>query len=77
MVRRPLERGTSMPFIKVMPVQDRTSFVNIAAIQSITEGGPEDATEGPAFVITFRNGQSLVCHGEAQDARRKIAAAEK
>jgi uncharacterized protein YlzI (FlbEa/FlbD family) len=66
-----------MPFIKVLPVQDRVSFVNIAAIQSITEGGPEDVDEGPCFVLTFRNGQSLVCHGEADDVRRKIAAVEK
>jgi uncharacterized protein YlzI (FlbEa/FlbD family) len=66
-----------MPFIKVMPVQDRTSFVNIAAIQSITEGGPEDAAEGPAFVLTFRNGHEVVCRGEAEDVRRKIAAVEK
>jgi uncharacterized protein YlzI (FlbEa/FlbD family) len=66
-----------MPFIKVDPIEGRVSFVNIAAIQSITEGGPEDATEGPAFVITFRSGQEVVCRGEAEDVRRKIAAVEK
>jgi uncharacterized protein YlzI (FlbEa/FlbD family) len=66
-----------MPFIKVLPVQGRVNFVNIAAIQSIAEGGPEDAVEGPAFVLTFRSGQEVVCRGEAEEARRKIAAAEK
>jgi hypothetical protein len=50
-----------MPFIKVMPVQDRISFVNVDDIQSIAMGGPEDTNEGPCFVLTFRNGQSLVC----------------
>jgi uncharacterized protein YlzI (FlbEa/FlbD family) len=66
-----------MPFIKVLPVQGRVNFVNVAAIQSIAEGGPEDADVGPAFVITFQSGQQVVCRGEAEDVRRKIAAAEK
>jgi uncharacterized protein YlzI (FlbEa/FlbD family) len=66
-----------MPFIKVEPIQGHVSFVNIAAIQSITAGGPEDAAVGPSFVITFRSGQEVVCRGEAEDVRRKIAAAEK
>jgi uncharacterized protein YlzI (FlbEa/FlbD family) len=66
-----------MPFIKVTPVSGRVSFVNIAAIQSITEGGPEDVDAGPAFVITFQSGQEVVCRGEAEDVRRKIAAVEK
>jgi uncharacterized protein YlzI (FlbEa/FlbD family) len=77
MVRRSPEQERTMPFIKVTPVQDRISFVNVDDIQSIAMGGPEDTNEGPCFVLTFRNGQSLVCHGEAEDVRRKIAAVEK